>query len=141
MGDILGMIGEDEHGLLKIRNLGARSETEILDCVRKLKEEYEKAGQAAGNNNASAKARANAPARPRVVIRTVLKPSERWWDTEIEEFHLSEEALAGLRKTGIRRVRDLYTARSVNEPGWFAVRELLEKIPEEREVLENERKP
>ena len=47
---------------------------------------------------------------------------------EIEQFHLSEPALSRLKKDGVHRVRDLYEADLRQEPGWYAVRELFEKI-------------
>jgi len=37
--DILALVSEDETGLRKIRNLGTRSEKEILDCIQNFKEE------------------------------------------------------------------------------------------------------
>ena len=40
IGDILRLIGEDENGLRKIRNLGSRSEKEILESVKNYKEQF-----------------------------------------------------------------------------------------------------
>ena len=48
VGDILALIAEDENGLRKIRNLGNRSEAEILDCMKRLKEGFENTGNTAG---------------------------------------------------------------------------------------------
>lgn len=115
VGDILSLIAEDENGLRRIRNLGSRSETEILECVKTFKEEYAK-------NEASA---GNASEKKRVII----KPARSWWDTEIEAFQLSNYTLTRLKQKGINRVRDLYATNSKQEPGWYAVRELFSKIP------------
>ena len=46
---ILDLIAEDEGGLRKIRNLGNRSEAEILDCVRRFQEEYACEADSPGN--------------------------------------------------------------------------------------------
>ena len=49
---------------------------------------------------------------------------------EIESFHLSGKTLQSLRACGIRTVRDLYRQGLAEEPGWFAVRELFDRISE-----------
>ena len=46
----------------------------------------------------------------------------------IDSFHLSDKALASLKQSGIRQVRDLYRADAKQELGWFAVREMFHKI-------------
>ena len=115
VGDILALIAQDENGLRKIRNLGSRSEKEILECVQCFKEEFEKSGGTAGTTQ---------PER-----KIIIKPARKWWDTEIEVFHLSDYALARLKENGIHYVRDLYATNPRQEPGWYAVRELFEKIP------------
>ena len=115
VGDILALIAEDENGLRKIRNLGNRSEAEILDCMKRLKEGFENTGNTAGCNTPKKK--------------YLVKPARRWWDTEIEAFHLSNYALTRLKKNGINQVKDLYATNPKQEPGWYAVRELFEKIP------------
>ena len=112
IGDILAMLKEDENGLRKIRNLGIRSEKEILECVQSYKEEYEKGGGAGQQRK-----------------RNGIKPAEQWLDTEIEAFHLSDSALKRLKQNGINRIRDLYATNPWQDPGWYAVRELFEKIP------------
>ena len=58
-----------------------------------------------------------------------LKPAEKWWDTEIEAFHLSDYALTRLKQKGVNKVKDLYATNPKEEPGWYAVRELFNKIP------------
>lgn len=114
VGQILAMLEEDENALRRIRNLGSRSEKEILESVEKAKETY------GGKNGSSTKI----PEGRRVMIR----PARRVLDMEIEQFHLSEPALSRLKKDGVHRVRDLYEADLRQEPGWYAVRELFEKI-------------
>ena len=63
---------------------------------------------------------------------TIIKPAKKIWDREIDEFHLSNYALVRLRACGIQTIRDLYATNPKNEPGWYAVRELFEKIPSGR---------
>ena len=57
-----------------------------------------------------------------IVKRTIIKPAKKIWDMGIDQFHLSNYC-------GIKQVRDLYATNPKNEPGWYAVRELFEKIP------------
>ena len=116
VGDVLARIAEDENGLRKIRNLGSRSEREILDSIQKYREELAKSGSSAHYRN-----------QPKRTV--IIKPAKKWWDTEIEAFHLSNYALTRLKKNGIHIVRDLYATNPKQEPGWYAVRELFEKIP------------
>ena len=118
VGEIISLIEDNDKGLRKIRNLGTRSETEILECIERMKKEYEQNTDAAGN-----------PRKKKVLIR----PAKKWMDTDIEYFHLSNEALFRLRKDGVRLVKDLYSSDLKQEPGWYAVRELFEKIP----ILQN----
>ena len=115
VGAVLQLIAEDTNGLRKIRNLGSRSETEILECVRQYKEAYEKNRNTADGSG--------------IKKKRLIKPARKWWDTEIEAFHLSNYALTRLKQNGIRYVRDLYATNPKQEPGWYAVRELFEKIP------------
>ena len=115
VGDILALIAEDENGLRKIRNLGSRSEKEILECVQHFKEEFENSGNATDVQQTQKK--------------IIIKPARKWWDTEIEAFHLSNYALTRLKQNGIHHVKDLYATNPKQEPGWYAVRELFEKIP------------
>lgn len=100
----------------QIRNLGSRSEAEILARVEQYQEESRMRGSAA---------EAVDPAVRRVIIR----PARQFWDTDIGTFHLSEYAESRLRQSGIHKVRDLYIQEQGREPGWYAVRELFDKIP------------
>lgn len=114
--DVLNRIEEDDgQGLRRIRNLGSRSETEILERI----EEYRKECEQCGNGNLTKKV-------------TIIKPAKKIWDRKIDEFHLSNFALSRLKSCGISTVGDLYATNPKSEPGWYAVRELFEKIPSSR---------
>ena len=120
MGAILDLIAEDEGGLRKIRNLGNRSEAEILDCVRRFQEEYPYEAETMENEQVK---------KEQEKIKILVKPAKKWWDTEIEAFHLSDYALTRLKQKGVNKVKDLYATNPKEEPGWYAVRELFNKIP------------
>ena len=117
---ILDLIAEDEGGLRKIRNLGNRSEAEILDCVRRFQEEYACEADSPENEQGNT---------VRDKKKILIKPAKEWWDTEIEAFHLSDYALSRLKQKGVNKVKDLYATNPKEEPGWYAVRELFKKIP------------
>ena len=110
--DVLRCIGEDKQGLRKIRNLGARSEAEILQRI----EEYRDLCSVQGT------------LKPQKKL-AIVKPAKKVWDRRVDEFHLSEHASKSLKACGVYRVGDLYRTRDGREPGWYAVRELFEKIP------------
>lgn len=112
VGDILNCIGEDGQGLRKIRNLGNRSEAEIMEKVNEYKEVCATRGLIAEKKKV-----------------TIIKPAKRIWDREIEEFQLSNFALTKLKSCGVNKIGDLYATNPKSEPGWYAVRELFEKIP------------
>lgn len=111
--DIFQCMDEDGQGLRKIRNLGTRSENEIMEKIKELEEIYEKTH----------------PAGSAPVKRTIIKPAKKIWDMEIDQFHLSNHSLQKLSACGIKQIRDLYATNPKQEPGWYAVRELFEKIP------------
>ena len=130
VGDILDVMGEDENGLRRIRNLGARSEAEI-------KEKLETINQ--GRVLITSKTEAEAGSLPDSEtenngIRIVLRLPRVIWEKEIGEFHLSNYAESRLRDCGISRVRDLYATHPKSEPGWYAVRELFRKIAEDERM-------
>lgn len=112
IGDVLNYIGEDEQGLRKIRNLGKRSETEIMEKISEYKRLCAE----------------HTPAAEKKKV-TIIRPAKKIWDREVEEFQLSNFALTKLKACGIHKVGDLYAANPKSEPGWYAVRELFEKIP------------
>lgn len=111
--DIFEYMGEDGQGLRKIRNLGIRSENEIMEKIKEIEAAYAKMYPA---SNGQTK-------------RIIIKPAKKIWDMGIEQFHLSNYALQRLSACGIKQVGDLYATNPKNEPGWYAVRELFEKIP------------
>ena len=113
--DVLACIGDDGQGLRKIRNLGSRSETEIKEKIQKYKEDCVKLGEQKTAKKV-----------------TIIKPAKKIWDRDIDEFHLSNYASSRLRASGIRKIGDLYATNPKQEPGWYAVRELFEKIPSSR---------
>lgn len=110
--DIMNCIGEDGLGLRKIHNLGNRSESEIMEKLQEYKELCTKQGY----TNTGKKI-------------TLIKPAKKVWDQKIDEFQLSNFALGRLKACGINKVGDLYATNPKSEPGWYAVRELFEKIP------------
>lgn len=112
IGDVLSCIGEDGQGLRKIRNLGNRSEAEILEKISEYRE----------------LCAVNGPVTEKKKV-TIIKPAKKIWDREIEEFHLSNFAFTKLKACGINKIGDLYATNPKSEPGWYAVRELFEKIP------------
>ena len=114
IGDVLRVLETDDQGLRKIRNLGSRSEQEILEKIQEYKESCLKQGISC--------------ARTAGVKRTVIKPAKKMWDRRIDEFHLSNYALNRLQESGIQKIGDLYATNPRREPGWYAVRELFEKI-------------
>ena len=116
ISDVLQILAEDEDGLRKIRNLGTRCENEIKESLA----QYQ-----ALNPGRSYGQREEAPGKR----RTVIVPRESVWEIDIERFHLSEKSFLNLRRKGIRKVKDLYDTEHTDEPGWFAVRELFDKIP------------
>ena len=98
------------------------------DCLRAL-ENGTAQGGVSGNYGSSGTGGSGGAGSPEAARRSVLvKPPRKVWNHSIEEFHLSGLALAELHDCGITYIRDLYTVRCAREPGWYAVRELFEKI-------------
>ena len=129
IGDILKLTDEEGNGLRKIRNLGSRSEKEILEAVRIFREN----GQyhlEQDQEEKSKNPREADPADADVIIikRKQMRSELGLWETDIDVFDLSNYALTRLRDCGIQRIKDLYATNPKNEPGWYSVRELFEKI-------------
>lgn len=116
VNDVLMCIGEDGQGLRKIRNLGTRSEAEIMEKLQEFKEACKSSTGLETQKNP-----------------TLIKPAKKIRDREVEEFFgpndLSNLALSKLKACGVKKIGDLYTTSLKMEPGWYAVRELFEKIP------------
>ena len=128
VGDILDVMGEDGNGLRRLRNLGARSESEIKGKLEKLR-----LGRIPGSCENAPAGEYHSSAEDDG-IRIVLHLPRILWEKEIGEFHLSHYAEDRLRGCGISRVRDLYATHPKSEPGWYAVRELFRKIEENEEI-------
>ena len=121
IGDILRLIADDPDGLKKIRNLGKRSEEEILTNLKQFLEEEEMHYKAGSGTY---------PCAGQGASRTVLiKPARKVRDMEIDAFNLSGQTLGRLKMSGIHQVKDLYRQPLLRDPGWIAVRELFEKLP------------
>ena len=121
VGDVLRAMGEDGAGLRRIRNLGARSETEIKAVLENLRKEFASRPDSRGG----------AATRESLVAyhqRKIIRPAKSMWDREISEFHLSRYAEGKLRSCGIEKISDLYATNPKQEPGWYAVRELFSRI-------------
>lgn len=131
VGDILDLMDEDGNGLRRIRNLGARSETEIKEKLEEIRTEYARkpgGGQLSGCGEKSGDSETEEQESGGRKI--VLYPARRVWEREIGEFQLSHHSEDRLRRCGISRIKDLYATHPKQEPGWYAVRELLRKIAE-----------
>lgn len=112
VGDIVELGGgEDANGLMRVRNLGARSGEEILDKIGAMQEEMLRMGSLGGGRK-----------------KTLVKPAGKTMDRKIESFPISPSCRDRLSACGIRTVRDLYRQGIGEEPGWYAVRELFERI-------------
>lgn len=121
VGQLLAMLAEDENALRRIRNLGSRSEKEILESVEQIRAAYSGRPDSSRIKESSG-------------CSFIIRPAKRVWDARIEQFHLSEESLARLKKDGVCFVGDLFEADLRQEPGWYAVRELFERILSESPV-------
>lgn len=110
--DIFACMDEDGQGLRRIRNLGIRSENEIMDKLKEIEESYAKTH----------------PASNEPKTRKLIKPAKKMLDMGIDQFHLSNNSWQRLSACGIKKVRDLYATDPKHEPGWYAVRELFENI-------------
>lgn len=114
--DIFTCMDEDGQGLRRIRNLGIRSENEIMEKLKEIEESYAKTHPVS-----------NEPG-----TRKLIRPAKKVLDMGIDQFHLSDYSWQRLSACGIKKVRDLYTTDPTHEPGWYAVRELFENIQSSR---------
>ena len=124
IGDILNLIDEEGNGLRNLRNLGSRSEQEILEAVRRYKESY--SYNDGKHNSTDEDDISNADVL--IIKRKQMRSELGLWETDIDAFDLSEYSLTRLKNCGVQRIKDLYATNPKSEPGWYAVRELFEKI-------------
>ncbi len=117
IGDILSISGEDEQGLMKIRNLGVRSASEIMEKLAEYQQRLLTEEAASGSGTG------------RPASRKLIRPAGSMKGRRVDSFGLSDRSLAELERCGIQIVRDLYSPALTAEPGWFAVRELFDRIP------------
>ena len=114
VGDVLRLLENDGEGLMKIRGLGTRSAAEIREKI----EDFSQAFTETEVPKAS------------VSTRRIIRPARKVWDRDIASFRLSDRSMRSLKGCGIDRVGDLYETDPDHEPGWYAVRELFERIAE-----------
>lgn len=112
--DVLQLMGDEGAGLLRIRGLGTTSAAEIREKVEAFKQAY---------------AETEVP-RASESTRRIIRPAKKVWDRDIATFRLSDWSMRSLKGCGIDRVADLYETDPDHEPGWYAVRELFERIAE-----------
>lgn len=125
VADVLRLAGDEEDGdnpLRKVRNLGARSEAEIRESVKQYRELL-KVPQRTASGGAVPAWDGPAP---------MIKPCADTMNRRVDEFDLSERALSELYDCGVRKVGNLWRSTLQEEPGWYAVRELFEKLPRNR---------
>ena len=122
IGDIIKLIKNDESGLKKIRNLGCKNEGEILKAIKRYKEIAAEVKEVTDGRQKIEEAEVL------IIRRKQMRSELGLWETDIEAFDLSRSALNSLKESGISKVKDLYATNPKNEPGWYAVRELFEKI-------------
>ncbi len=132
IADLLRLMEDEEGtGLRKLRNLGTKSEAQILQALQEFREQC---GGLANRQTMQPVDAGKGIGRtfskddPPVIRRRDVSRDRSIWDSSIEEYHLSNYALNGLKQHGINYVKDLYATNPKDEPGWYAVRELFEKI-------------
>ena len=133
------ILNSEGNGLKGIRNLGLKSEKEILTQLERFRAEYAKnmtdscgknmIGTCAKDMTGAFETDTQGEGSGRTFLRRAeVRGKKDVWEADIETFHLSNYALTKLRDCRIRKVKDLYATNPKHEPGWYAVRELLEKI-------------
>ena len=117
VGDVLDLI-ESERGLKSVRNLGVKSEAEIIDKVQAYKESFETSETARPSDSTG-----------RTPVRGVLiRPRGKVWYTRLDEYDIPPETISMLNSCGIFYVADFYKPDFESEPGWKAVREVFASI-------------
>ena len=132
IADLLRLMEDEEGtGLRKLRNLGTKSEAQILQALQEFREqcgELESWQTEQSTDAVKGIGRTFSKDEPPVIRRKDMARDRSIWDSAIEDYHLSNYALSGLKQHGINCVKDLYATNPKDEPGWYAVRELFEKI-------------
>jgi len=115
VGQVMARLGEDGEGIKSIRNLGEKSQKEILEKLQELSLTYKAASS-------------NISFTPSTAKKVLMAPNGHTWNREIASYNLSEATLSRLRDCGIVRVGDVYSPVLRQDPGWKAVRELFDRI-------------
>ena len=118
IGDLVKII-DSETGLKSVRNLGTKSEQEILEKLNEFRETFKlksPGGQVCSSGSVSS------------FKGLLLKPKGKAWYTKIEEYGIPSSSVEFLHGCGVYYVADLYTANLVKDPGWKAVSELFEAM-------------
>ena len=114
-------ITESEPGLKGVRNLGAKSEQEILEKLNEFKESFKPKDPGSQTSSSG----------PMSSFKgLLLKPKGKAWYTKIEEYGIPTASVEFLHTCGVYYVADLYTGNLVKDPGWKAVKELFEAMLE-----------
>ena len=118
VGDIFRIAGDEGGGIMKIRGLGRNTMAEIIEKLREKQKEV-----LAGSLK---ERRPNPPSFEQTAF--IKRSSSDKMHIRIDEVNLSNYARTRLEACGIAIVKDLYATNPKREPGWYAVRELFEKI-------------
>ena len=106
--DVMRLVEDEGDSLRKIRNLGVKSQQEILEKVE--------AYQTVRPTEDTGKARA------------LIRPGKLIWDHLVEDYLPEGASLAELQASGVYQVKDLYREDLQEDLGWFAVRDLFAGI-------------
>jgi len=117
IAQVLEIVGEDGEGIKSVRNLGEKSRKEIMDKLDVFMESYKAANATSYTASSNRK-------------KILLKPDGMTWNRDISSVGLSADTAKQLRQSGIFKVGDIYSP-AIKDPGWIAVRELLDRIVNE----------
>ena len=118
VGDILKLMGT-ESGLKSARNLGEKSEAEIIEKLRAFTGRFE-----AGPSRSLT----GQPSPAGQTRGYLIRPRGKVWYAKLEDFEVAPETLKCLHACRIYYVADLYRADYDREPGWKAVRDAFASI-------------
>lgn len=118
VGDLL-ILMESEAGLKSVRNLGDKSEAEIIEKVEAFKKTY-------SVKVSSGTVTHKIPENYRNCV--LMRPKGATWDTRIEEYGLPSKSIDIFHSCGVYYVADLYTKNFEKEPSWQMVRSLFASI-------------